>query len=227
MGLRDDVWGIKRSIDQQAQSSNSKSMNKYKTESDLMVKLEYFIRKYKENARDIYNVNVQDEIIQKTLRSVFGSLLNDADVTDPKQFVENYKTQDERIDENYYYLYCMRHYLTACRNVEHYIKKQESSNIKNDTIKNQEQEQLRTEILRLKKQQEEEKLRKLRTEKPVNRVTSKPVQRIKVINRSSRRYTGSNAAGEIIKVMMYLMFAPLAIMGLMLFGFLNAAAKSK
>ena len=223
MGLRDDVWGIKRSIDQQLQANSSKSMQKYKLESDVLVKLEYFIRKYKENARDIYNVNIQDEIIQRTLRSVFGALSNDVDASDPIKFVENYKTQDEQVDENYYYLYCMRHYLTACRNVEHYIKKQEAGKAKIETPKNTEKDSLQLEILRIKKQQEEEKLRKLRTIKPAYKPASKPIQHVQVINRGA----GSAMAGELVKVILFLMFAPVFVMGIVLFGFLSAAAKSK
>ena len=231
MGLRDDVWGIKRSIDQQAQSSANKSIQKYKIENDLLIKLEYYIRKYKDHAQDVYNVTVQDEIITTTLRAQFGDLQSQLDHSNPAQFVENYKTQDEQVDEDYYYIYCMRHYLSACRNVENYIKMQAGKEkvtreqIQNDILaikKEQEgeklrrlqgtqKEQIQNEILLIKKAQEAEKLKKLQQNKPVARTSLKG---------------SGDAVASLLKIGLFLFLGPFAIIGLILYGFFSCAAKS-
>lgn len=122
MGMYNELNKINQSIKAQSQQLETKSTRKYKIENNLLIKLEYFIKKYKNNGKDIYNINLQDEIIQKAIYSCFGELATIPDISTTSEFVENYILKDEQIDADYYYIYCMRHYLQCCRNVQNYIK---------------------------------------------------------------------------------------------------------
>lgn len=77
--------------------------------------------------------------------------------------------------------------------------------------------QRKRELLKIK--QLEQKIaqneQKYNMKQPQQRTTTKTI------------YKASGSGGEIAKVLLYLMFAPIAILGLIIYGFISAAAKSK
>ena len=202
MGLRDDVQRISFSIDRQNSVNSTKSQQKYKIENDLIIKLEYYLMKYKRNNKNIYDINVQDEIIQKTLKSKFGDLLDNVESSDPVTFVENYRTEDERVDYEYYYIFLQRHYLQAVRNIERYLKNTEEAA--------KEQQQIKTDILYIKREQEAEKLKRLQN------VNSENTQQQQIATNQERM--------RVIATVLMVLFLPA---GLILWGFLSAANKHK
>lgn len=210
MGLRDDVLKISRSIDYQNTATENKSQKKYKTENDLMIKLEYYLMKYKKANKNIYDINVQDEIIQKTLQSKFGEALEYKETLTPAEFVENYKTEEERIDQDYYYIFLHRHYLQAVRNVEKYLQ-----NTKEAQQKAAEQQQIKTDILYIKKQQEAERLRKMQQQQQVQQ--QKQIQNNNNVDKSDK-------ALKTLGIILTILFAPV---GLIVLAILSAASKQK
>ena len=132
MGMYDYLNNITKSIDNQAATQETKSSRKFKIENNLLVKLEYYIKHYKIKNKNIYDINIQDEIIQKTLYSCFGDLESQHDYKNIEDYVDNYQLKDERVDEDYYYLFCMKNYLKCCRNVENFIKKSNELSNKDD-----------------------------------------------------------------------------------------------
>lgn len=217
MGMYNELNNISRAVSSQANISESKSQKKYKLENNLLIKLEYYIRKYKDEKKDIYNVSIQDEIIQKTIRSCFGELQSQLDPNNPADFVENYQTNEEKIDEEYVYIYCMRHYLTCCRNIENYVKNEKKSNENQDEYKKQialekweiqrQKELLKMKVLEQKIAQNEQKFNMNRSKQPQTRQ--------------------QNRSGDATKIILYLIIAPFLLFGLVIYGFISAAAKSK
>lgn len=221
--MYNELNNIKRSIEDQTNQTESRSQKKYKMDNNLLIKLEYFIRLYKESKKqDIYNVTIQDEIIQKTIRSCFGELQSQLDASNPVEFVENYRTQDDRPDEEYCYIFCMRHYLQSCRNVEKYLKNGQS---KNDVHTSDYRERIAIEKWNLQRQKEQLKIKQLEQKIAQNEqkynMRQAPKQPVKTICKTS------GSGGEIAKVLLYLMFAPIAIFGFIIYGFISAAAKTK
>lgn len=206
MGMYNELNKINQSINAQSQQLETKSTKKYKIENNLLIKLEYFIKKYKNNGKDIYNINVQDEIIQKALYSCFGKLATVPDISTASEFVENYVLKDERIDADYYYIYCMRHYLQCCRNVQNYIK---YSNTQKDDTKTQLAMQ-KLELQRQKLQLQIEKEKQKQVEKQQAEAEQKKNNKIKILL----------AIGCLI-------CAPVFIFALLIIGIINAAASSK
>lgn len=210
MGLRDDVQRISRTIEYENISTENKSQRKYKIENDLLIRLEYYIKKYKKDNRNIYNINTQDEIIQKVLHSRFGELLEVKTFESPAEFVENYQTEAERIDEEYYYIFLQRHYLQAVRNVEKYMQ-----NTKEAQQKAAEQQQIKTDILYIKKQQEAERLRKMQQQQQAQQ--QKQIQ-------SNNNVDKSDKALKTLGIILTILFAPV---GLIVLAILSAASKQK
>lgn len=166
MGMYDYLNNITKSIDNQTTAQETKSNKKFKIENNLLVKLEYFIKHYKTKNKNIYNVNIQDEIIQKALYSCFGDLESQHDYKNIEDYVNNYQTKENRIDEDYYYLFCMKNYLKCCRNVEALMKK--SNELTNNDYKKQIaiekwdlQKQIMQQKLNEKSQKEAEKIKTL------------------------------------------------------------------
>lgn len=210
MGLRDDVQRISRTIEYENINTENKSQRKYKIENDLLIRLEYYIKKYKKDNRNIYNINTQDEIIQKVLYSRFGELLEVKTFESPAEFVENYQTEAERIDEEYYYIFLQRHYLQAVRNVEKYMQ-----NTKEAQQKAAEQQQIKTDILYIKKQQEAERLRKMQQQQQVQQ--QKQIQNNNNVDKSDK-------ALKTLGIILTILFAPV---GLIVLAILSAASKQK
>lgn len=214
MGMYNELNNISRAVNGQALQKENKSIKKYKNEQGLLIKLEYYISKYKKSGKDIYNVNIQDEIIQKAVISCFGELQSHLDPSNPAKFVEDYKTEDERIDEDYYQIFCVRHYLSCCRNVENYLKNRTNE-------KTSEQEYIRLEILEIKKQQEAEKLKKLQQQNLQH-------QQIQKVQQQKKETSKAMEIVEIIaKIIKYILIATVAIIGGLFWMVISAASKQK
>lgn len=131
MGLRNDVWSIKQSIDQQAieikKTQEHQKLVEY-TKNELESLLLSCLMQTQHN---IYDDDVKAEIIECVVHN-----------TDVLLYNRNYTRQ-----------YLFKKYYTIARQAEQ-VKKKTSENTS-------EQAQLKTEILQIKKLQEAEKLRKL------------------------------------------------------------------
>lgn len=220
MGMYNELNKINQSISQQATTQKQKSIEKYKTENNLLIKLEYFIKKYKNNNKDIYNINIQDEIIQKALYSCFGTLLQNEEATTPEEFVNNYTLQDEQIDSEYYYIYCMRHYLQCCRNVEKYLKnKEEPDNYKKQIAL--EKWELQRQKIQLQIERERQKI-DTKQQKEAAKIEQQKAARQQRIMRNTEYIISS-----IVKAMLYIAIAPLLIIGFIFTGFLGGMMKGK
>lgn len=214
MGMYNELNKINQSINQQATTQRQKSIEKYKTENNLLIKLEYFIKKYKNNNKDIYNINVQDEIIQKSLHSCFGTLLQNEEATTPEEFVNNYTLQDERIDSEYYYIYCMRHYLQCCRNVEKYLKnKEEQGNYKKQIAI--EKWQLQRKKMQLQIERERQKINTKQQKEAAKIEQQKAARRQRIMQNTEC------AISSIVKVMLYIAIAPIFTISFIFTGFLG------
>lgn len=220
MGMYNELDKINKSIKQQTITQKQKSIEKYKTENNLLIKLEYFIKKYKNNNKDIYNINVQDEIIQKALHSCFGNLLQNEAATTPEEFVENYVLEDERIDNDYYYIYCMRHYLQCCRNVEKYLKNKE----KQDDYKKQiafEKWELQRQKIQLQIEKEKQK-NNAKQQKEAEKIKAQ-----KAIQAQKATATTCIILLTLFKIFMCIAIAPVFIVGHLFIGFLGGMIKGK
>lgn len=218
MGMYNELDKINKSISQQATTQKQKSIEKYKTENNLLIKLEYFIKKYKNNNKDIYNINIQDEIIQKALYSCFGTLLQNEEATTPEEFVNNYTLQDERIDNDYYYIFCMRHYLQCCRNVEKYLKNKE----KQDDYKKQialEKWELQRQKMQLQIERERQKIDAKQQKEAAKIRTQKAIQTQKATA------TTCIILLTLFKIFMCIAIAPVFIVGHLIIGFLGGMMK--
>jgi len=205
MGLNDNIYSLKNAVESQTTTATTKSMQKYKVENSLLIKLEYYINKYIKSNKDVYNCDIQDEIIQKAIASEFGEEKDVKQMT-PSEFVENYTLKEEKRDRDYYYIYCMRHYLQCCRNVNNYIRNKKSNE---DDYKKQialEKWELQRQKLQLQIEKEKQK----QVEKQQAEAEQKKNNKVKILL----------AIGCLI-------CAPVFIFALLLIGIINAAANSK
>ena len=123
-------------------------------------------------------------------------------------------------NKDYTRQYLNKKYYTIARQVEQIQKKTAPQN--QDDYKKQiaiDKWNLQRERERVKLAIEREKLQQLQQKQ------YKPVQ----ARQQQRCYTPirSGSGGDIAKVLIYLMFAPVAIFGLIIYGFISAAAKTK
>ena len=127
-------------------------------------------------------------------------------------------------NKDYTRQYLNKKYYTIARQVEQIQKKTAPQN--QDDYKKQiaiEKWNIQRERERVKLQIEAERLKQLQ-QKQIQK-QYKPVQ----TRQPQRYYTPirSGSGSEIAKVLIYLMFAPIAIFGIIIYGFISAAAKSK
>lgn len=225
--MYDYLNNITKSIDNQANVNETKSARKFKIENNLIVKLEYYIKQYKTKNQNIYNVNIQDEIIQKALYSCFGNLESQRDYNNIEDYVNNYQPKDERIDEDYYYLFCMKNYLKCCRNVENLIKKSNELTNKEDYKK-----QIAIEKWQMQKQVMQQKLNeKAQKEAEKQRIEAYRQQQLRQQQIHDITETTLKVIGKILvftmKATLYMILAPLAIIGLFFGGFAGGMIKIK
>ena len=223
MGMYDYLNNITKSIDNQATAQETKSSRKFKIENNLLVKLEYYIKHYKTKNKNIYDINIQDEIIQKTLYSCFGDLESQHDYKNIEDYVNNYQPKDERIDEDYYYLFCMKSYLKCCRNVESLIKKSNELTNKDDYKK-----QIALEKWNLQKQIMQQKI----SEKAQKEAEKEQIEQAR--RQQARRQLINDLlqiGGKIFvftcKATLYMLLAPLFIIACFGGGFLGGMIKLK
>lgn len=227
MRMYDYLNNISRNIESQTAVQETKSSKKFKIENNLLVKLEYFIKHYKTKNKNIYDVNIQDEIIQKTLHSCFGNLESQQDYNNIQDYVDNYQTKEDRIDEDYYYLFCMKNYLKSCRNVENLIKKSNELTNKDDYKK-----QIAIEKWDLQKQLMQQKLSE-KAQKETQKEAE--AQRMEQLRRQQIRQQQINnilaIVGKILvftmKATIYMILAPFFVIALFFGGFVGGMIKLK
>lgn len=122
-------------------------------------------------------------------------------------------------NKDYTYQYLCKRYYTIARQVEQIKKKTSTENQPGY------KERIAIEKWDLQRQRELLKIEKLKQDINKNNIKynmKQPQQRQqqKIVYRSG-------SGGEIAKVLIYLMFAPFAIFGLIIYGFISAAAKTK
>lgn len=210
MGLNDNVQAVKQEIAQDRSERNAKQKEKefqknYTT--NLKIELGQFFYNYFKNSEDV------------------GQALADL------QKIEN----RENIIKGVFNSHTQKHGDRGKTQLN-YMYEQELSRIykifKNATPKNQddykkqiaiEKWDIQRQRERMKLQIEAERLKQLQ-QKQIQK-QYKPVQ----TRQPQRYYTPirSGSGGEIAKVLIFLMFAPIAIFGLIIYGFISAAAKTK
>lgn len=216
MGMYDCLHNISRNIEQQTNIKETKSTKKFKVENNLLIKLEYFIKHYKTKSKNIYDVNIQDEIIQKALHSVFGDLESQHDYKNIEDYVNNYQLQEDKIDEDYYYLFCMKNYLKCCRNVENLIKKSNELTSKNDWRRD-----LAIQKFEYQKQKDDEK-----SQLELQKIEAlKKQQRQQILNTFFR--IGLKILKWVSIIIIIFTLAPIVFGGLFLFGMIKGLAGIK
>ena len=161
---------------------------------------------------NIYIDDVKSYLIDKTIQQYQNTL----NVDGVQRFNAKYKDSILIFLNDIYY--------TTCKQAEQIHKKQTPQN--QVDYKQQiaiDKWNIQRERERVKLAIEREKLQQLQqkqTQKQYKTIQARPQQRIYTPVRSG-------SGGEVAKVLIYIMFAPLAIMGLILYGFISAAAKSK
>ena len=123
-------------------------------------------------------------------------------------------------NKDYTYQYLCKRYYTIARQVEQIQKKTAPKN--QDDYKRQialDRWDLKRQKELLKIKQLEQKIAQNEQKYNMRQAPKQPTKQV-YINRSGN-------GGEVAKVLLYLMFAPVAIFGLILYGFISAAAKSK
>jgi hypothetical protein len=147
---------------------------------------------------NLYNFDTKAEAIEKVINNTTTLLYN-------KNFTRQF------LNEKYY---------QVARQVEQ-IKKKTATN--NDIDYKQ---KIAIEKWNLQRQKELLKIEKLKQDINKNNIKYN-------IKQSQQRtttrtiYKASGSGGEVAKVLLYLMFAPIAIFGIIIYGFISAAAKSK
>ena len=210
MGLNDNVQAVKQEIAQDRSERNAKQKEKefqknYTT--NLKVELGQFFYNYFKNSEDVGQALADLQKIENReniIKGVFNS--------HTQKHGDRGKTQ-----LNYMYEQELARIYKIFKNAT--PKKQ-------DDYKKQiaiEKWDIQRQRERMKLQIEAEKLKQLQ-QKQIQK-QYKPVQ----ARQPQRYYTPirSGSGGEIAKVLIFLMFAPVAIFGLIIYGFISAAAKTK
>lgn len=123
-------------------------------------------------------------------------------------------------NKDYTYQYLCKRYYTLARQIEQ-IKKKTATN--NDIDYKQ---RIAIDKWNLQRQKELLKIEKLKQDINKNNIKyniRQPQQR----TATRTIYKASGSGGEVAKVLIFLMFAPVAIFGLIIYGFISAAAKTK
>lgn len=123
-------------------------------------------------------------------------------------------------NKDYTYQYLCKRYYTIARQVEQIKKKTEATN------KPDYKQRIAIEKWNIQRQKELLKIKQLEqkiTQNEQKYNIRQPQQR----TATRTIYKASGSGSEVAKVLIYIMFAPLVIMGLVLYGFISAAAKSK
>lgn len=122
-------------------------------------------------------------------------------------------------NKDYTYQYLCKRYYTIARQVEQIKKKTEATN------KPDYRQRIAIEKWNLQRQKELLKIKQLEQKIAQNEqkynIRQAPKRPAKTI------YKASGSGSEVAKVLLYLMFAPIAILGLIIYGFISAAAKTK
>ena len=160
----------------------------------------------------------------------FGELLEDKDNTSISDYVDNYITRENRIDKDYYYIYCMRHYLQCCRNLQNYEnyknKMQQSENNYKEKIAIEKWE-LQRQKLQLQIEREKQKI-EVQTQK-VNLKQQKEAERIKQ-RQAEQAQQAINIFLKICiiscKVMLYLTLLPFVVFGIVSLSSISLASST-
>ena len=119
MGMYDYLHNISKSINNQNDIAESKAIKKYKNENIALLKLEDNIKLYKNDGFDVFNPKIRHEIIEKTLKCVFKNRYNsNLAARNITEFVENYEIKADRIDIEYFYIFCNKNYEKICKKLE-------------------------------------------------------------------------------------------------------------
>lgn len=153
----------------------------------------------------------QAEYIKSELKSMLQSELMDLD----NIFDDDIKaTAIENVLSNTIILLYNKEFTRQFLNDKYYIVARQVEQIKKRTSEEtNKQQQLKIDILEIKKQQEAEKLKKLQQQNPQREQVQLTQQK--------------NNNLEAIKIILMILFAPIAIFGLILWGVISATAKSK
>ena len=196
-----------------------------------------YIKKDAEYKSYLKDLQIQfKDLLQFELMEAMHNNINIYDLDFKKsiifQVVEDYKAQKQNNNifakyENEVRLYLLQNYYAIANQSRMYIKRQaDNTQAIQDDYKKQiaiDKWNLQRERERVKLAIERKKLQQLQ-QKQIQK-QYKPVQ----ARQPQRYYTPirSGSGGEIAKVLIILMFAPIAIFGLIIYGFISAAAKTK
>lgn len=197
MGMYNELNSISRAVNGQALELK-KTQQQQKQSEYIKSELRSMLQSELMDLNDIFNDDTKATAIESVLNNTI-ILLYSKDYT--RQF----------LNDKYY---------TIARQVEQIKKKTEATN------KPDYKERMAIEKWNIQRQKELLKIEKLKQDINKNNIKynmKQPQQR----TTTRTIYKASGSGGEVSKVLIYLMFAPVAIFGLIIYGFISAAAKSK
>ena len=197
MGMYNELNNISRAVNGQALELK-KTQQQQKQAEYIKSELRSMLQNELMDLNDIFSDDTKATAIENVLNNTI-ILLYSKDYT--RQF----------LNDKYY---------TIARQVEQIRKKTEATN------KPDYKERIAIEKWDLQRQKELLKIEKLKQDINKNNIKynmKQPQQR----TATRTIYKTSGSGGEVAKVLLYLMFAPVAIFGLIIYGFISAAAKTK
>lgn len=117
MGMYDYLHNISKSIENQTTASELRSVQKYKNENKLLLKLEDNIKDAFFQGVEIFTPSNKENIIDYTLTE-FCKIKKVSTGNKIQDFIENYIPPEERLDIEYFYIFAIKHYDKIAKKVE-------------------------------------------------------------------------------------------------------------
>ena len=136
--MYDYLHNISKSIENQTTASELRSVQKYKNENKLLLKLEDNITDAFLQGSNIFDNNIKEHLIDYTLTE-FCKIKKVETDNKMQDYVDNYTPQNERIDIEYFYIYAIKNYNKIAKKVEREL-----------TASNKQELELQKEAVRLK-----------------------------------------------------------------------------
>lgn len=115
--MYDYLHNISKSIENQTTASELRSVQKYKNENKLLLKLEDNIKNAFLQGADIFAPEIKENIIDYTLTE-FCKIKKINTGNNVQDYIENYTLKADRIDVEYFYIYAIKNYDKIAKKVE-------------------------------------------------------------------------------------------------------------
>ena len=117
MGMYDYLHNISKSIENQTTASELRSVQKYKNDNKLLLKLEDNIKDAFLQGADIFAPEIKENIIDYTLTE-FCKIKKVDTGNKVQDFIDNYTLKADRIDVEYFYIYAIKNYDKIAKKVK-------------------------------------------------------------------------------------------------------------